>query len=324
LHLGFLDLHGGLGRSFGSLGLAIDALPTVLRIKAAKEIVVEGPDAARAREMLRRFQSRFAGQGNWGLEQGVHVEILESTPPHIGLGSGTQLGLALGTGLSHLFGMDLESPVLAAVADRGQRSGIGIGAFERGGFLVDGGRSEEGLPPPIIIRSEFPESWRLMLIFDHSHQGLHGSAEVSAFRALPPFPEEKVGEICRAVLMQALPGLAEVNWLAFSTAIGHIQQVVGDHFAPAQGGRYTSRAVTEVIEWLVSQGIVGVGQSSWGPTGFGILASVLEADEVLRMARSRFARNRSLSFSICAGRNQGATVQRSINELESGLAQRNG
>ena len=35
LHLGFLDLNGGLGRRFGSLGLALDAPETVLELSRA-------------------------------------------------------------------------------------------------------------------------------------------------------------------------------------------------------------------------------------------------------------------------------------------------
>ena len=35
LHLGFLDLNGGLGRRFGSLGLALDGPETVLELSRA-------------------------------------------------------------------------------------------------------------------------------------------------------------------------------------------------------------------------------------------------------------------------------------------------
>jgi predicted sugar kinase len=35
LHLGFLDLNGGLGRTFGSIGLAIDGFDTRLVLRSA-------------------------------------------------------------------------------------------------------------------------------------------------------------------------------------------------------------------------------------------------------------------------------------------------
>ncbi len=43
LHFGFLDLHGGLGRRFGSIGLAIDAPSLALSARRAARPSVEGP-----------------------------------------------------------------------------------------------------------------------------------------------------------------------------------------------------------------------------------------------------------------------------------------
>ena len=54
-------------------------------------------------------------------------------------------------------------------------------------------------------------------------------------------------------------------------AVGEIQRVVGNHFAPAQGGCFSSPAVAEALYWLQSQGVTGCGQSSWGPTGFALV-----------------------------------------------------
>ena len=47
LHLGFLDLNGGLGRRFGSIGLAIDGLRTSITISAASHMRVTGPENKR-------------------------------------------------------------------------------------------------------------------------------------------------------------------------------------------------------------------------------------------------------------------------------------
>src|SRR5690348_17778165 len=52
LHLGFLDLEGGLGRRFGGLGLAIDGLGTRLRLAAAPKASASGPGAERALRYL--------------------------------------------------------------------------------------------------------------------------------------------------------------------------------------------------------------------------------------------------------------------------------
>ena len=123
LHLGFLDLNGGLGRRFGSLGLAIDAFATRLRVSRADESSVVGAgEVPRTRRLLA-----VLGQA-WDLPP-VRVEILGTIPAHRGLGSGTQLGLALGVGLARLFGR-VEGPRdVARLIERGARSGIGVGAF---------------------------------------------------------------------------------------------------------------------------------------------------------------------------------------------------
>ena len=48
LHLGLLDLHGGLGRRFGSLGLTLDGPRTRLSATAGSGLSAVGPDAERA------------------------------------------------------------------------------------------------------------------------------------------------------------------------------------------------------------------------------------------------------------------------------------
>ena len=302
LHLGFLDLHGGLGRSFGSLGLTLSELSTDIHIEPGVELRVEGPEAERAEKFARRLLDRF------GAGQGAHISIEQSIPAHIGLGSGTQLALAIGMALSRLHDWHLEARTIAALADRGARSGIGIGAFNTGGFLVDGGKTAHGEAPRIVTRAEFPSQWRVLLIFDQHTQGLHGEAELAAFRDLPEFPEGSAGELCRLALMQVLPALLEADFASFSSAIGRIQRTVGDYFAPAQGGRFASPLVAKVLSWLEAQGVTGLGQSSWGPTGFAVLASETQAHSVLRAAQARWGEAGLLHFQVCAGLNRGAVV----------------
>src|SRR6202521_3798902 len=301
-HLGFLDLHGGLGRSFGSLGLTLAEVSTGVCVESGAGLRVEGPEALRAEKFAHRLLDRF------GPGQVAHIRIDRSIPAHVGLGSGTQLALAIGTALSRLQGWDLEARHIAALADRGARSGIGIGAFNTGGFLVDGGKTAHGEAPRIVARAEFPSQWRVLLVFDHYSQGLHGECELAAFRGLPEFPESSAGELCRLALMQVLPALLEADFESFSSAIGRIQRTVGDYFAPAQGGRFASPLVAEVLSWLEAQGIRGIGQSSWGPTGFALLASETQAHAVARAAQARWGEAGLLRFQLCAGLNRGAMV----------------
>ncbi len=304
LHLGFLDPSGG-ARCFGSLGLTLGEVSTVVRAMRAERFAVEGVEAERGERCLELMRRRFP------LPHPVRIHVEQAIPPHAGLGSGTQLALAVGTAAARLNGIAATPRDLARVLDRGNRSGIGIGAFETGGFLVDGGRGRTGEPPSITSRLPFPPGWRVVLVFDRGFRGLYGLAEAAAFRALPALAETVSGHLCRLVLMRVLPALAEQNLDEFGAAVAEIQRIVGDHFAPAQGGRFASPGVAQALAFIESQRIACIGQSSWGPTGFAVVDSELAAHGLLKSLRARF--DDRLSFQVCEGRNHGAAVR-----MESG------
>jgi len=298
LHLGFLDLNGGLGRRFGSIGLAIEEYGVRLRVA---RVAPTAPPPQRARELLGRAADRL------GVEDALSVAISSSIPEHVGLGSGTQLGLAIACCVASLVGKPAPARSLAGIVDRGARSGIGIGAFDQGGFLVDGGRGEADAPAPIVARAEFPSEWRLVLVFDGERNGLSGAAETAAFARLPTFAPELAGHLCRLTLMRLLPGLAERSFDAVAESLGEIQARVGDHFAPAQGGRYASPRVAEALAWAESSGFAGIGQSSWGPTGFVLVTEESRAWTLRDELAARF--RAPLSFRLCSGRNRGAEIR---------------
>jgi beta-RFAP synthase len=302
LHVGFVDLHGGLGRRFGSLGISLDAPETRVRLRRADTLSVDGPGAARARACLESLVEHF------GVDAGMRLQIESAIPEHVGLGSGTQLALATGVACCRLHGVDSDIRTIAELLDRGLRSSIGIASFERGGVILDGGRGEADHPPPVIARLPFPESWRVLLIYDDARCGLHGAAELEAFRALPPFPPERAAQLCRLVLMAVLPGLAERELDRFGAGVAELQRAIGDYFAPAQGARYTSPGVAEVLGWLESQGVRGIGQSSWGPTGFAILGSERDAVRLAHQAQRRWSAAAGLRFAVSRGRNHGGEV----------------
>ena len=155
----------------------------------------------------------------------------------------------------------------------------------------------------------FPTAWRIVLVFDQIGHDMHGENEVAAFCALPEFPAATSAELCRLTLMQALPALQDEDITGFGRAIGAVQRIVGDYFAPAQGARFTSPAVTEVLRWMEAEGVHGVGPSSWGPTGFAVVASDAQAQELVRGAAARWGTAHGLSFSVVSGRNHGGDIQ---------------
>ncbi len=315
LHFGFLDLHGGLGRRFGSFGMALDGLSTRLHAVPATnatDLSVDGPDQDPA-TLERALGFARTITESLGLEGGAALAIEETIPDHVGLGSGTQLGLAVAAALTKLHGLELGAGELARLLGRGARSGIGIGVFEQGGVILDGGVAAEGDGgnsfPPVTSRLAFPDEWRVMLILDPASKGLHGSEEHGAFDALPPYAPEQAAHLCRVILMQALPALMERDMAGFGRAVTILQEAVGDHFAAAQGGRYSSPRVGEVLAHLAEQGVEGYGQSSWGPTGFALFENEAEANRMMEAAGRKWKDGDDLRFMVCEGRNRGHLIE---------------
>lgn len=306
LHLGFLDLAGDLGRRFGSLGLALEEIGTNVGVARAERFAATGPEAERVERHVRSMARHF------GISERVAVTVSRAIPAHQGLGSGTALALAVGAAMARLAGLAVDPRTIARALGRGGRSGIGIAAFAEGGVLLDGGQAEGGQAgggkgvPPILARFDFPAAWRVILVGDSGFDGKHGAEEVAAFRRLPPYPRERAAESCRRVLMQALPALAEGDVRGFGAAVTALQQAVGDHFAPAQGGRFASPAVAAALAWLESRGAAGIGQSSWGPTGFALLGDAAAAERLAAEAGRTFGAG--LSFTVARGRNRGADI----------------
>ena len=298
LHFGFLDLHGGLGRRFGSVGLAIDTPSLALTARPAPALAVEGPEAGR----VRRYAE--AAADHLGIGTGVAIRVERAIPAHAGFGSGTQLALAVAAALARLAGRPFSPEAFSTALDRGNRSGVGLRAFTEGGLIVDGGRGPEAAPPPVVARLPFPEAWRIVLVLDTAMEGVHGTHEVEAFRELPRFPEAQAAEICRIVLMQVLPSCVTGDVAAFGAGITRMQDLVGDHFAPHQGGRYASPAVADTLARAAARGVPGYGQSSWGPTGFLLAGSEDEARALVEALDG----GGTLRFLIARGRNTGAAI----------------
>lgn len=300
LHLGFFDLDGALGRRFGSLGITLDELGTEVTLTRSAEPRAEGPGAARGMTVYGRIAPVL------GLPPAVGLRVGRSVPAHAGLGSGTQMALAVGTAAARLAGHPLSARQIALLVGRGRRSGVGVAAFAEGGVLADGGCRPEGGIAPVISRLPFPGGWRIILILDHARQGVHGAVEEAVFAEPPPF--RAAPDLCRLILMQALPGLADGDLDAFGGAVGALQRAMGEHFAATQGGRFTSPDVARALAWFESRGVAGVGQSSWGPTGFALVDSEERALVMTEAAQHELADRSGLGFRVCRGRNQGATM----------------
>ncbi len=259
-------------------------------------------EVARVRQMLADLKRASA------IDQPTEVRLHTLLPSHAGFGSGTQLALAVGRAFATQYRLPWSTADIASILGRGGRSGVGIAGFDRGGLLVDGGPHGTGHVPPLLARFDFPEDWRILLIFDDTRTGLHGEAEKLAIRNLPPFPQELAAQMCHRVLMQILPATAERDFAPFAEGVNVLQQTIGDYFAEAQGGVYASPEVSRLLHWIPQHYVAAAGQSSWGPTGFAVLPSQEEAEHVVLAARNAGMIDPCLRLRIVKGRNSGAQI----------------
>ena len=302
LHMGFIDLSGSLGRHFGSIGVALNEISTSLSVTGADQLTITGAVTQRAEKCISILCQALR------VSDKLNITIETVIPEHVGLGSGTQMSLAIGTALNEFYGLGLTVREIAAVTDRGLRSGIGIGVFEQGGLVVDGGRGEKTITPPVLAHMDVPDNWRFILVFDQRGQGLHGQQEIQAFKELPPFPQQEAARLCYLLLMQGLPAVAESDIIKFGDVISQLQLSVGEHFSSAQGGVFASPEVAVAMQWLEQQGAVAIGQTSWGPTGFCAIDGANLAESIANQARVEFAHFYNLSFIVASARNSGGAV----------------
>jgi predicted sugar kinase len=90
------------------------------------------------------------------------------------------------------------------------------------------------------------------------------------------------------VLLGILPALVEGDANAFGEALYEFNVKVGEAFAPVQGGIYAGPRIAERIAFVRGQAVRGVGQSSWGPTVFAVVADAERALELAAQLRQRF------------------------------------
>lgn len=271
LHFGLLA-HGGESlRQFGGAGMMIDS-PGV-RLQAVRDDVdsVVVVAAADSRAVSDIDVDRVAGwlaaaRAADDSLPGTRIEISQTIPRHSGLGSGTQLALAVARAVAGLAASGPESVELARRVGRGLRSGIGIHGFDHGGFLVDAGGRDETEVAELVARADVPETWRVVLAGPESREGLSGAAEREAFDRCRQMPSEATKTLASLLLQQVLPGFNGADIQEAGEGLFLFGRLVGESFASVQGGCYADPQMASLAEWVRGEGIRGVGQTSWGPT----------------------------------------------------------
>lgn len=314
LHFGLLAMNrDDTQRQYGGAGVMINQPHITLRITrndTLQHFTASGPLAQQAVSMAMKFKNQATGidqarPAAFTAIAGGHIEIAAAPRPHTGLGTGTQLGMAIACAMAQLSGQShLNITALASLVDRGRRSAIGAYGFGQGGFIVEGGKLDPTRLSPLLMRHDFPSDWRLVLISPKKLEGLAGSRELQAFALMPDINPDVTGRMCRLVLLGLTPAMLENDLQSFGRSLYELQHLVGECFAKAQGGTWADPMLHAIVNQIRQWGIEGVGQSSWGPTLYAVTGDDEQAMSLAEKLREAFSLSDD-EVTITAANNRG-------------------
>lgn len=302
LHVGFLNLSEERKRLYGGIGVGVDAPRAVVEAERAGEV-----HASDDSELVRRAVDTL------GVE-GARVSFERRIPRHVGLGSGTQHALAVLHAVGAVYGVEPTHEDVRELG-RGVRSGVGVGVFEHGGFVVDSGHpaSEphgERTVPEIASHHPLPSDWRFVVVTPRSgkYKGSHGDEEKQLMNEVVENADASVtDEVARTVFSSVLPGVAEDDLSTFGEGVRRVESLNGRWYSDAQTqeSEYAEISKRLVKDLRGHDAVEGVGQSSWGPTVYG----VTNAEDAETVASS-VEEVTSSSVRVVAPDNQGARITR--------------
>ena len=308
LHFSLIDLNGELGRVDGGLGVAIDKPNWGIEISKHSKWSFP-PEITQLLQKIRN---------NLPMTQSYKVDLKSKLPLHMGLGSQTQLALALAQGLSILEDQRHSITELAGLVGRGGTSGIGIAAYEHGGFILDGGHTRAEKPefspshfskakPALLInRFKVPKDWYFVVAIPNSGAGKHGLAEVEIFNKYCPIPSTEVEKLSRIILMQMLPGIIENDIEHFGDGLTRIQNVGFKRIE----NKLQTKFVQGIQRLYLDQGAAGTGLSSFGPATFCVVGSKSTAQGLVREAE-KYLKKHGFSGKVflTQANNSGAKIE---------------
>jgi beta-ribofuranosylaminobenzene 5'-phosphate synthase len=314
LHFTLIDLNGAHGRIDGGIGVALNYPNVLIEAEKADKIIVEGEKKELTESIAKNVIDKIAPGS------GIKIKVKSTIPEHIGLGSKTQLSLAVATAISRINGASFSVRELARIVGRAGTSGIGVAAFEHGGFIMDGGHtfgpgkqkekflpsSASNAPPaPIIIRRDVPEDWLFVIGVPNVDRGAHGSREVGIFQKHCPLPLSEVEKLSHLILMKTLPALVEGDIQNFGESLFEIQSL---GFKKVEV-ELQDPVVKKLINHMMMKGAYGSGVSSFGPAVYGLVEG-MEAAEKLALETELFLKKHTGgSVFISSVNNSGVGIE---------------
>lgn len=319
LHFGLIDLNGDLGRINGGIGVALE--------NPGWEIIGYKNDELNPKIELAKIDSntklaidKFDAFFKIKTDK-LHFEIKRDLPVHMGLGSKTQFLLSIGTILAYNNGLKISPREIAKAVQRGGTSGIGVAAFEAGGFILDSGHSfgpgkqtdsfkpssrSKAPPPPIIFQKYPPENWRFIVIIPDISEGASGDTEVKLFEDCCPIPAEQVEKLSRLILMKILPSFIEQDITTFGESLTELQT----KFHRFGMDRYDSTINNEILfDLRKNANVFGSGISSFGPTMYALTNSQKNAEQIIQQVNESYTKKEIKYIGASKVNTKGARIK---------------
>jgi beta-ribofuranosylaminobenzene 5'-phosphate synthase len=309
IHLGLIDLNGSIGRVDGGIGIALDNPNFVIEGRESSDIEIEFDknmlnninninNNINKDELKKRIYEISKKVLNHIGEEGIYLKIKNTIPQHSGLGSGTQMALSTGKLISMVYNKELDGKTLSNITGRGGTSGIGVNAFEKGGFIIDGGHTfgkgkdkEDFRPssasknvraPPVLFRHDF--NWDVVLTIPKG-ENIYGNKEVDIFKKYCPISLNETQKMCHLILMKMMPAVIENDIKSFGEVVNEIQKL---GFKKIEV-ELQKDIVKELLRAL--QNVSYSGLSSFGPTIYSICDGKDDIQKVVETSKEFFDKN---------------------------------
>lgn len=288
IHVNSIDLNGTSQRCCGGIGFAVQQ--PALRLKVEKSNINEivTSHGAEAEKYLALVQSVE------DFRVKLRFEEMEAVRPHIGLGSLTQLKLSVLRAVRAVKGQSLDFGSIPPELRIGSTSGIGLGTFLYGGFILDGGYrvgrgvrmaingEEAGNRAPILARYELPSDWGVLLAIPKTLQSISGRQERDFFDSITPIPKDETREIAHRILLGVLPAILERDFGEFLQSVKFVSRLGSKPYELR-----LNPSCLPLIDALESALGFG-GLSSLGPTCYSFFERSRYNNEMVQHLESQF------------------------------------
>jgi beta-ribofuranosylaminobenzene 5'-phosphate synthase len=308
LHITLIDMNGEIGRMDGGAGLTLSSPNVKITAEEAEGIQIEG--LHEFADKMKRAAEVLLPEG-----RGIKINVEELIPSHVGFGSGTQSALAAAAAVNELYGLGKSVRELAFAVKRGGTSGIGVTAFENGGFIVDGGHrfKDKGafmpsaaskVPPgPVLFREDFPD-WDIVVAVPNE-KGMHDQEEIDVFRKFCPLPIEEVREVAHVVLMKMMPAVIEEDIEYFGAAVNQVQTV---GFNKRENLIWPD-FVKNIASFMRNRSY-GAGVSSFGPVVYSFVDNKAEGRQIQSEVQAILDESVGGTVFMTRAKNRGAEISR--------------